>query len=151
MGCKCCTPQFKVAAGYTPQRDFPWTQNNGNHDAIPPPSGTTNLTRRDTLANKGDFAAGVQWDLDRLIFDPQEPRVNREAMRLTKQMDGVLDDVTRRYFERRRLQVEIELSPPSDVGDRLRKEIRLQELTADLDGVTGGFFSTELKKRVGAR
>jgi competence protein ComEA len=144
-------PQFKVTAGYVPQRDYLWIQTNGSLDIIPPPSGTTNVTRRDTLQNQGTLAATATWDLDRLIYDPQEARVTREALRISKQMDGVLDDVTRRYFERRRMQVELELAPPSDVGERLRKEIRMQELTADLDGISGGYFSAELKKRSGAR
>jgi competence protein ComEA len=144
-------PEARFGAGITPQRDYQWIQNNGTLDFVPPPSNTPGITRRDTFNNRADAQAQLLWRFDRLIFDPVEPQVNREAVRLAKHMDGVIEDVTRRYFERRRLQVELELNPPTDTGDRLRKEIRLQELTADLDGLTGGYFSAELKKRGAAR
>lgn len=85
------------------------------------------------------------WDLNRLLFDPQELAVAREGVRLANLRDRVLDEVTRRYYDRRRLQVDLELSPPRDLGDRIKKELRVQELTADLDSLTGGWFSKQLE------
>jgi hypothetical protein len=85
------------------------------------------------------------WDLDRLVFNPQELAVAREGVRLANLRDRVLDETTRRYYERRRLQVDLELSPPRDLADRIRKELRVQELTADLDSLTGGWFSKKLE------
>ncbi len=93
------------------------------------------------------LGAGVtaRWRLDRLIFEPFEASVSREAVRLANLRDRAVDEVTRRYFERRRLQVDLELSPPTELADRVRKELRLQELTADIDSATGGWFSEKLK------
>lgn len=85
------------------------------------------------------------WQLDRIVFDPQELAVAREGVRLANLRDRVLDEATRRYYERRRLQVDLELSPPRDLADRIRKELRVQELTADLDSLTGGWFSKKLE------
>lgn len=99
-----------------------------------------------TDSNTGRLTLGARWDLDRLIFDPDEMAVAREAVRTANLRDRVLADVTRRYFERRRLQVDLELAPPTDLSDRVRKELRLQELTADIDGFTGGWFSEKLEK-----
>ncbi|HEY4221252.1 MAG TPA: DUF655 domain-containing protein [Myxococcota bacterium] len=99
-----------------------------------------------TDQNTGKLTLQARWDLDRLIFEPQEMNIAREAVRTANLRDRVLDEVTRRYFERRRLQVDLELSPPTDLGDRVRKELRLQELTADIDAFTGGFFSQKLEK-----
>jgi competence ComEA-like helix-hairpin-helix protein len=93
----------------------------------------------------GRLTVGATWDLDRLIFEPAEMAVARESVRIANLRDRVLDEVTRRYFERRRLQVDLELSPPKDLADRVKKELRLQELTADIDAVTGGWFSEKLK------
>lgn len=93
----------------------------------------------------GRLTVGATWDLNRLIFEPAEMAVARESVRIANLRDRVLDEVTRRYFERRRLQVDLELSPPKDLGDRVKKELRLQELTADIDAVTGGWFSMKLK------
>lgn len=92
----------------------------------------------------GRLVIGAAWDLDRLVFEPQEMAVARESVRIANLRDRVLDEVTRRYFERRRLQVDLELSPPKDLADRVKKELRLQELTADMDAVTGGWFSQKL-------
>jgi len=59
--------------------------------------------------------------------------------------DDILDDVTRTYFERRRLQVTLLANPPNDPQRLLEQELRVQELTALIDGLTGGFFSQHLK------
>jgi hypothetical protein len=87
------------------------------------------------------------WDLNYLVFHPQEMAVAREAVRLTNLRDRVVDEVTRRYYERRRLMVENTLAPVYDDMERMRRDLRQQELTADLDALTGGWFSIELKKR----
>ncbi len=92
----------------------------------------------------GRLQIRATWDLNRLIFEPQEMAVARESVRIANLRDKVLDEVTRRYFERRRIQVDLELSPPKDLSDRIKKELRLQELTADIDAVTGGWFSEKL-------
>jgi hypothetical protein len=94
----------------------------------------------------GRLTVGATWDLDRLIFEPQEMAVAREAARTATLRDRALSEVTRRYYDRRRLQVDLELAPPTDLGDRVKKELRLQELTADLDALTGGWFSAQLEK-----
>lgn len=95
--------------------------------------------------NGGRLTVETTWELDRLIFEPREMDVAREAVRISNLRDRVLDEVTRRYFERRRLQIDIELSPPTDLADRVKKELRLQELTADIDAATGGWFGDKLK------
>lgn len=94
----------------------------------------------------GRLTVGVTWELDRLIFEPQEMAVAREAVRTANLRDRLLEEVTRRFFERRRLQVDLELAPPTDLADRVRKELRLMELTADIDAFTGGWFSDKLEK-----
>jgi competence ComEA-like helix-hairpin-helix protein len=90
--------------------------------------------------------AQARWDLDRLIFDSDELGVSREVVRLASLRDRVLDEATRRYFERRRLQVNMELNPPRDLTTRINKELRIQELTADLDALTGGWYSKKLEE-----
>ena len=87
----------------------------------------------------------LDWDFARLVFEPEELKATSAAIKLGGRRDKVLEEATRRYFDRRRLQVELELSPPSDLAERVKKELRLQELTADLDALTGGWFSDKLK------
>ena len=73
-------------------------------------------------------------------------RVINEAQDIVKLRDKVLEDVTRLYFDRRRLQVEQLLSPAGDLRSQLKNELRLQELTANIDALTGGRFSASLPK-----
>ena len=61
--------------------------------------------------------------------------------------DDILDEVTNYYFERRRLQVELLESPPDDLRQRYKNQLRIHELTANLDALTGGYFTHELEKR----
>ena len=93
------------------------------------------------------FEVRATWDLNFLVFHPQEMAVAREAVRLTTLRDNVVDEVTRRYYERRRLMVENALAPVYDDMERMRRDLRHQELTADLDALTGGWFTQELGKR----
>ena len=55
--------------------------------------------------------------------------------------EAILKEITRIYYTRRRLQVDLVLSPPNDPATKLSKELRIQELTATLDAMTGNLFS----------
>ena len=128
-------PQFRTQFDYDANQDLRTRTNLDATDARV-------ITEDDDRSY--EFQVRAQWDLDRLVFEPQELAVARESVRLANLRDRVLDEVTRRYFERRRLQVDLELSPPTDLNDRIRKELRLQELSADIDALTGGWFSQKL-------
>lgn len=101
-------------------------------------------TQQDTFGTQHRPMARADWDLNKLVFNPDELRVSSEVSSLVRLRESVVNQATKVYFERRRLQVELDLTPPSDVQGRVRKELRLQELVADLDSLTGGFFSKRL-------
>jgi hypothetical protein len=89
----------------------------------------------------------LHWDLDRLVFDRAELQVSRESALLAELRQDVVAEATRLYFKRRRLQVERILDPPPEGRARLEFQLRLEELTASLDGLTGGFFSRAIGSR----
>jgi hypothetical protein len=89
----------------------------------------------------------LSWDLSRLIFDPNELKVSREAQRIAELRDQVVTHVTRLYFERRRLQILERLRPASTVRAALERGLRLAELTATLDALTGGLFRQARRER----
>ena len=60
--------------------------------------------------------------------------------------DDILDEVTKVYFERIRVRTELDNLAIEDKRKRFEKELRLRELTAMLDGLTGGYFSRSVKK-----
>lgn len=87
------------------------------------------------------------WRLSDLVMSSEEIRVINEAQDVVKLRDKVLEEVTRLYFERRRLQVDMLLGSSGDLKKRVGDELRLAELTAQIDAFTGGRFSKELPKK----
>ena len=73
-----------------------------------------------------DQGIGVRlaWRLDKLVMSSERIRVINEAQDIVKLRDKVLDEVTRVYFDRRRLQVDQLLNPSSSLRDRIKHELR---------------------------
>jgi hypothetical protein len=92
------------------------------------------------------FSVRLAWRLDKLVMSSERIRVINEAQDIVKLRDKVLDEVTRVYFDRRRLQVDQLLSPAGGLKEQIKNELRLQELTASIDALTGGGFSASLKR-----
>ena len=86
----------------------------------------------------------VKWDLGELIWNNDQTSIDVRSKLMAQLRDDVVDQVTRTYFERRRLQVKLLTDPPPEQHPLLEKELRLQELTALLDGLTGGYFSKQM-------
>ena len=63
---------------------------------------------------------------------------------LVELRNDVLEEVTQFYFQRRQLQIDMLLSPPEDLRERLRMELQLQEVTANVDYLTGGYLTQRL-------
>lgn len=55
--------------------------------------------------------------------------------------NDILDEVNKLYLERLRVKMEPEELRIEDKRKRMEKELRFKELTASLDGLTGGYFS----------
>jgi hypothetical protein len=87
------------------------------------------------------YQVTLKWRLDDLVMSSERIRVISESQDVVKLRDKVLRQVTQIFFDRRRLQVELLLSPGGDLRSQVEDEIRLMELTAELDALTGGQFS----------
>jgi len=90
----------------------------------------------------------VKWDLGEMIWNNDQTLIDVRSKLMTQLRDDIVDEVTRTYFERRRLQASLLTNPPIDQQAVLEKELRLQELTALLDGLTGGLFSNSMKRNL---
>ena len=104
----------------------------------------------DELAGRDNGVTGVlefgvkgSWDLSRLVFNPEVLDVSS----LVVLQESILKEITRIYYTRRRLQVDIILNPPTDPATRLSKELRVEELTSTLDAMTGNLFTKSTQKR----
>ena len=87
------------------------------------------------------------WDFSELIWNDDQTNIDVRSRLMVQLRDDVLDEVTHLYFERRKLQIELAQSPPQNAARYLEKEVRLQELTAGIDAMTGGWFSREIERR----
>jgi len=59
--------------------------------------------------------------------------------------NDILAEVTRLYFERRKLQMELEPNNEKNSEGDIDKKLRMMELTALINRLTGGQFSKMLK------
>lgn len=84
-----------------------------------------------------EFQVSGTWSLSRLMFNPEVLDVSS----LAGLQEGVLKEVTRIYYTRRRLQIDLIISNPRDPATRLSKELRIEQLTATLDALTQNLFS----------
>lgn len=105
-----------------------------------------------TTTHFGDFVIGprdwgltLSWDVGDLVFNSQVRLIDGQARLMVQLRDDILNEVTRLYYERRKLQTELILSPPEKSGDKLTRALRLEELTANIDALTGGYFSRHKK------
>ena len=64
---------------------------------------------------------------------------------MVEMRNDILSEVTRLYFERRKAQIELLRSSELPTKEELDKKLRLHELTALIDRLTGGYFSRSLK------
>ncbi len=93
-----------------------------------------------------DYELRMRWNIQDYLFNSDMLRVSSETKSQIGFRQDILNEVTKLYFDRRRLQVEAVLDGKADIQSRVKRELRLQELTAALDGLTGGFFSREIQK-----
>jgi hypothetical protein len=93
-----------------------------------------------------DWGFSLKWDLADIIWNPSQTSIDVRSRLMVKLRNEILAEVNRLYFERRRLQIELFREPSPDSDKKLKKELHIAELTAQIDGLTGGYFSWKLEK-----
>ena len=107
-------------------------------------NGNTRLTVGDH--NAWQFEVAATWALERLVWHPDEMRVAREAQRMALHREKLLVEVASLDAERRRLLRGIARQAAGGAlhvaeSDAEEAQLRLIEVEAVLDGLTGGLFS----------
>jgi hypothetical protein len=103
-------------------------------------AGTADALQRDLEGGRG-FRVRAGWELDRLVFNLDELRAARAVLDFVDWRERVLVQVTQLYFERRRLMLEALLEPHADIARAIARQVRVAELEALLEGLTGLRFS----------
>lgn len=98
------------------------------------------LTAHRTTADDVTLFATLRFDLDRLVFAPEELGVAREARFARHARDELVRAVVHVYFVRKRLLLERDLLG----GSSIAQQLRIEEAEATLDAFTGGAFQRML-------
>ena len=98
-----------------------------------------------------DWDVSLSWDLGDLVWNADQTSIDSRSKLMVELREDVLDQVTRLYFERRRLQRELLILENIPEVEKLDKVSRVEELTALIDGFTGGEFSRKINKEKDVR
>ena len=107
--------------------------------------GSTTKTDDDALRRGRDtvnWDINVSWDLSKIIWNDAEISIDVRSRLTAELREDILDQVTKLYFERLRVKAELAYLGIEDRRKRFEKEMRLKELSAYLDALTGGYFSS---------
>jgi len=88
----------------------------------------------------------MKWQLGDFLYSKAQVDISDEAAELAEFRNEVLEQVTQFYFQRRQFQVDLLLSPPEDLRERIRMEIQLQEMTANIDYLSGGYMTARINE-----
>lgn len=102
--------------------------------------GPDDLTRYDN----SNLAVALTWELGDLIWSNDQTSIDTRSRLMVQLRDDILDEVNKIYFERLRVKIEISNLSIEDRKKRAEKELRIEELTASLDALTGGYFSLHI-------
>jgi photosystem II stability/assembly factor-like uncharacterized protein len=92
-----------------------------------------------------DWGLTLKWDLGDFVFSTEQTSIDVRSRLMVQLRGDILNEVTRLYFERRRLQMELARQEKElNENTRLEKGLRLEELTALIDSLTGGYFSRSI-------
>jgi len=107
--------------------------------------GGSTTRENDDLLRKGkqalEWDVSLQWDLGELLWNPDQTSIDTRSRLMVELRNDIVDQVTKLYFERLKVKAELEGCRPEEDKKRREKELRLMELTAYIDGLTGGYFS----------
>jgi photosystem II stability/assembly factor-like uncharacterized protein len=106
-------------------------------------STTTQKYKDDDITKGKDYGWSVSltWELGDLIWNDAQTSIDARSRLMVQLRDDIVNEVTRLYYERRRLQVKLLLNPEPNRIKRIEDELRLQELTASIDALTGSYLS----------
>jgi photosystem II stability/assembly factor-like uncharacterized protein len=95
----------------------------------------------ETTDRNAALDVSINWDFGELVWNDDQTSIDTRAKLMVELREELVDQATRTYFERRRLQTRLLLQPPQEPQAAVEQELRIAELTALIDGLTGGYFS----------
>lgn len=102
------------------------------------------LTTEDT---RRTVRVRLRLDLGKLVFDPREVQWRRHQRMHHQARQQLLRTVNHVYWQRKKHQLQLLLVDKDDLEQVVHHHIQVQFLTAQLNGLTGGWFGRQLRRR----
>jgi len=99
-----------------------------------------------TRYKNNSWGISLCWELGDLIWSQDQTSIDVRSRLMVELRNDILDEVTKLYFERLRVRIELDSLALEDFRKKQEKELKVQELTASLDAMTGGYFSRAATK-----
>ncbi len=99
-----------------------------------------------TTGHDDAWSVSLSWDFADLIWSGDQTSIDNRSKLMVQLRDDILNEVTRLFFERRRLQIEMITAPGRELTEKIDQALRLQELTANIDALTGSYLSKRLRQ-----
>lgn len=131
---KAAVPTFEVTGGAT-GATIDDTTVLDEYDATKP------WVTRGATGSALEVRTTLAWDLPRIVYNAEE----LDVAGLANAQRELIARVTQVYFARRRAQ--LALITEKDAVRRVSQELRVEELTALISGMTGGWFAEALKPK----
>jgi len=94
-----------------------------------------------------EWGLALRWNLSDLVWSEQQRLIDSQVRLMVELRNDILDEVNKLYFERRKVKMELINLSYLDNNKVEEKKLRLEELAASLDALTGGYFSRQIKER----
>lgn len=108
----------------------------------------TSATKDYVISGPDDITKGidlsVSWDLGNLIWGTEQTSIDMRSRLNTQLRNDILDSLRRAYHERQRLKMEMITNPSSDIKMHTEKELRIAELTHEIDDLTGNYLTDNI-------
>lgn len=98
----------------------------------------------DDTRNGWDVSA--KWDLGDLVYNSAQTSIDSRSKLMVQLRNSILSDLNTAYFERKKIQKQLDKIQDKESASYLERECRVEELTATIDGLTGGYLSRRLGK-----
>jgi photosystem II stability/assembly factor-like uncharacterized protein len=115
-------------------------------------AGRNSITNQTLLFNKNQewkfpyVGVILNWDFSQLVFHREEPPYGRYFYTANEGYLTIKYRVQQLYEERRRVLVLLATVPPNEAKSRFNLRLRLEELTAYLDYLTGGLYTQQIEQ-----
>jgi hypothetical protein len=92
------------------------------------------------------WKVALSWDLRDFLYNKEQRSISKEARDLVELRQDVLEEINSYFFDRRRAQIEMLFSPPTDVRSKIDLQLQIARVTASIDALTGGYLSNALQE-----